>query len=95
MDPLPSSSSSDERPNRPEGPLVIPGEARLRFRLRLLVQTRARFLNCVLVGSVPALLGARQACGLLLSCLGKVCISRVAATSREARRCVKGALGLL
>ena len=90
MEAVPSSSSSDKRLNRPE-----PGEARLRFRLRLLLQTRARFLNCVLAGDVPALLGARQACGLLLACLDRACVARVASAGREARRCIKGALGLL
>ena len=60
MEALPSSSSSDERPNRPEGPLVIPGEARLRFRLRLLVQTRARFA-CLLATCLRCWAPARPA----------------------------------
>ena len=90
------ASSSDEslRP-APVRPFILPGEARLRFRLRLLRNTRSQFLNFILAPCLTALLGSREATGLCLSCLDRHSVAYLAATCRESQRCLRGAFSQL
>ena len=90
------TSSSDEAPEpAPLRPFMVPGEARLRFRLRLLANTRSRFLFFVLRPTLGALLGARQSTGLLLASLGRHSIACAAAACLEIQTCLRGAFAQL
>ena len=92
MDAGATSSSAEEEPP-PATALIIPAEARLRFRCRLLIQTGARWLNCILAPSLSGILGSRQAAGLALACLKQSDVASLARASRETLRCLKGAFG--
>ena len=90
------TSSSDEAPEPAAlRPFIVPGEARLRFRLRLLANTRSRFLNFILGPTLGALLGARQSTGLLLALLDRRSIACAAAACIEFQGCLRGAFAQL